>query len=144
MTSNSALSGCHLLLVEDNDLATLLVPRLNADGWIVRSSTSGREACYVAREQYIDVLVVALRLPDERGDAVCYRLAVQYPRLRTRTLFLVENADERTLATGVNGHWIQLPSTPDEIAQRLLMLFPKRDSDETRPRGLEEHGPSAS
>ena len=49
----------------------------------------------VVRGEHVDVLVVDLRIPDMRGDALFELAAAMQPHLRTRTLFTTGDITER-------------------------------------------------
>ena len=116
----------HLLLVEDFGLAPALVPLFTNQGWVVRSCTGAREAMYVGRQWHVDTLLAAVKLPDESGDTVFYRLAIEYFHLYTRTVFLVTDSEEQARVDRIGGKWIQLPNSPEIILQNFLQLLAKR------------------
>ena len=109
----------HLLLLENDGLATPLTPLLEEHGWTVRACTSVREAIVVARQARINGLVVALHLPDDRGDVAYYRIAAEHPHLRTCTVFLIHTPTDRDSISSIGRPIIMLPAEPTTIVQTL-------------------------
>ncbi|MFY3382841.1 response regulator [Paracidovorax sp. MALMAid1276] len=58
----------HILVVDDNQEATeLLQELLSMEGHVVRTATTGSEACALLREQPAEVLMLDHHLPDTTG-----------------------------------------------------------------------------
>jgi DNA-binding NtrC family response regulator len=86
----------HVLLVDDEPaICKALALALTRAGCRVSTALSGEAAMSVVRGQPVDVLVVDLRIPDMRGDALFELAAATQPHLRTRTLFTTGDITER-------------------------------------------------
>ena len=64
-------------------------------GFRVSTALSGEAANGVLRGEHVDMLVVDLRIPDMRGDALFELAAAIQPHLRTRTIFTTGDITER-------------------------------------------------
>lgn len=86
----------HVLLVDDEPaICRALSLSLTRSGFRVTTALSGETAMSVIRGEKVDVLVVDLRIPDMRGDALFELAAAIQPQLRTRTLFTTGDITER-------------------------------------------------
>jgi two-component system CheB/CheR fusion protein len=71
MAHGRPLRGTKVLLVEDaQDIRDVFTLLLEAEGAVVASTGSGREALELAAREPFDVLLTDLGLPDVPGDAV--------------------------------------------------------------------------
>lgn len=109
----------HVMLLEELGVAATLAPLLTEAGWTVRACTSVREAIYTAKRHQVDALIVALHLPDERGDVAYYRIAAQYPRVRSKTVFLVQTPHDERLIGAIGGRPMRLPAPAQAIRDAL-------------------------
>ena len=86
----------HVLLVDDEPaICKALSLALSRAGFRVSTALSGEAAMAVVRAEHVDVLVVDLRIPDMRGDALFELAAAMQPHLRTRSLFTTGDITER-------------------------------------------------
>ena len=86
----------HVLLVDDEPaICKALSLALSRAGFRVSTALSGEAAMSVVRAEHVDVLVVDLRIPDMRGDALFELAAAMQPHLRTRSLFTTGDITER-------------------------------------------------
>jgi two-component system response regulator GlrR len=86
----------HVLLVDDEPaICKALSLALSRAGYRVSTAMSGEAAMSVVRGNHVDILVVDLRIPDMRGDALFELAAAMQPHLRTRTLFTTGDITER-------------------------------------------------
>lgn len=86
----------HVLLVDDEPaICKALSLALKRAGYRVSTALSGEAAMSVVRAEHVEVLVVDLRIPDMRGDALFELAAAMQPHLRTRTLFTTGDITER-------------------------------------------------
>ncbi|HEX5831126.1 MAG TPA: response regulator [Gemmatimonadaceae bacterium] len=85
-----------VLIVDDEpSICRALSIALSRSGCRVSIATNGDEAVNWLRREPLDVLILDLRIPDLRGDAV-YQLAIALqPRLRGATLFVTGDVTER-------------------------------------------------
>jgi two-component system response regulator GlrR len=100
-----AAEQTHVLLVDDEPaICRALSLMLGRSGFRVSTALSGESASAIVRNERVDVLVVDLRIPDMRGDALFELSAAIQPHLRHRTLFttgdITERAQELIDATG--------------------------------------------
>jgi DNA-binding NtrC family response regulator len=86
----------HVLLVDDEPaICKALSLALSRAGFRVSTALSGETAMSIVRGEHVDVLVVDLRIPDMRGDALFELAAAIQPHLRVRTLFTTGDITER-------------------------------------------------
>ena len=86
----------HVLLVDDEPaIVKALALALSRSGFRVSTALSGETAMSIVRGENVDVLVVDLRIPDMRGDALFELAAALQPHLRHRTLFTTGDITER-------------------------------------------------
>ena|SRR5918999_5742672 len=86
----------HVLLVDDEPaICKALSLALSRAGYRVSTALSGEAAMSVVRGEHVDILVVDLRIPDMRGDALFELAAAMQPHLRTQTLFTTGDITER-------------------------------------------------
>lgn len=86
----------HVLLVDDEPaICKALSLALTRAGYRVTAAMSGEHAASVVRNQHVDLLVLDLRIPDMRGDALFELVSAIQPHLRTRTLFTTGDISER-------------------------------------------------
>lgn len=86
----------HVLLVDDEPaICKALALALTRAGFRVSTALSGETAMSIVRGEHVDVLVVDLRIPDMRGDALFELAAAIQPQLRSRTLFTTGDITER-------------------------------------------------
>ncbi|HEY0969527.1 MAG TPA: response regulator [Gemmatimonadales bacterium] len=62
------------------------------------TAESGEAALALLAQQHVDALVLDLRIPDMRGDALLHLAAAMQPHLRHQTLFVTGDWDPRALA----------------------------------------------
>jgi len=86
----------HVLLVDDEPaICKALALALSRAGFRVSTALSGETAMSIVRGEHVDVLVVDLRIPDMRGDALFELASAIQPHLRARTLFTTGDITER-------------------------------------------------
>ena len=86
----------HVLLVDDEPaICKALSLALTRAGFRCSTALSGDSAMSIVRNEHVDVLVVDLRIPDMRGDALFELAAAMQPHLRSRTLFTTGDITER-------------------------------------------------
>ena len=91
-----AVPSTHVLLVDDEQaICKALGLALTRAGYRASTALSGEQAMSIVRGEQVDVLVVDLRVPDMRGDALFELAAALQPHLRYRTLFTTGDITER-------------------------------------------------
>src|SRR5437773_10496419 len=89
----------HVLLVDDEPaICKALSLALSRAGFRVSTALSGETAMSIVRGEHVDDLIVDLRIPDMRGDALCELAAAIQPHLRSRTLSTTGDVTERAQA----------------------------------------------
>ena len=116
----------HVLLVDDDAaVAKALGTLLSRAGYRVCVAGSAREA-EVQLDQRFDALVLDLRMPEMRGDALYYLACVRQPWLTDCTLFvtadITEQAEEIVRLTGCQ--LLQKPFRGKTLLQHVLTLAP--------------------
>lgn len=84
-----------ILIVEDEpSICRAIAIALTRAGYNPITTTSGDGAGYYLRTQYFHAMLIDLRIPDMRGDAI-FRLAISIqPQLRKHTLFTTGDVTE--------------------------------------------------
>ncbi|MBL8998215.1 MAG: response regulator [Gemmatimonadales bacterium] len=116
----------HVLLVDDDAaVAKALAAVLVRAGYSVSVAGSAREA-ELLLDQRFDALVLDLRMPEMRGDALYYLASARQPWLAERTLFvtgdITEQAEEIIAQTGCE--LLHKPFRGDMLLQRVLRMAP--------------------
>lgn len=116
----------HVLLVDDDAaVAKALAAVLVRAGYAVSVAGSAREA-ELLLDQRFDALVLDLRMPEMRGDALYYLASARQPWLEQRTLFvtgdITEQAEEIIAQTGCE--LLHKPFRGDMLLQRVLQMAP--------------------
>ena len=116
----------HVLLVDDDAaVAKALAAVLSRAGYLVTVAGSAREAEILLDERF-DVLVLDLRMPEMRGDALYYLAAARQPWLADRTLFvtgdITEQAEQTIRQTGCE--LLHKPFRGEALLQLVLGLAP--------------------
>ncbi len=85
-----------VLVVDDEpSICRALTIALERAGYHAESAMSGESALAIIRSQHVDVLLIDLRIPDQRGDVVYEVAAALQPHLRTQTLFMTGDITEK-------------------------------------------------
>ncbi|HEX7939790.1 MAG TPA: response regulator [Gemmatimonadaceae bacterium] len=86
----------HILLLDDEPaICKALSLALTRAGYRVSASTSGEHGLVIVKNEYVDALIVDLRIPDMRGDTFFELAAAIQPHLRARSLFTTGDITER-------------------------------------------------
>lgn len=119
-----------VLVVDDEpSICRALSIALGRAGCMAFVAGTGDEAVSWLRRERLDVLVLDLRIPDLRGDAV-YQLAVALqPNLRGATLFITGDVTERaeTLMHACGGAcFVRKPFELADVVNAVFALAPGR------------------
>jgi two-component system response regulator RegA len=119
-------AGPHVLLVDDDAaVARALAAVLARAGYRVSVAGSAREAELLLDERF-EALVLDLRMPEMRGDALFYLATARQPWLTDRTLFvtgdITEQAEQLVRQTGCQ--LLHKPFRGEELLQLLLAMAP--------------------
>lgn len=114
-----------LLVDDDAAVAKALAAVLSRAGYLVTVAGSAREAEILLDERF-DALVLDLRMPEMRGDALYYLAAARQPWLADRTLFvtgdITEQAEQIIRQTGCE--LLHKPFRGEALLQLVLGLAP--------------------
>ncbi|MDH5233953.1 MAG: response regulator [Gemmatimonadota bacterium] len=119
-------TGPRVLLVDDDAaVAKALAAVLSRAGYRVRVAGSAREAELLLDERF-DALVLDLRMPEMRGDALYYLACARQPWLTDHTLFvtgdITEQAEQLIRQTGCE--LLHKPFRGEVLLQFLLTMAP--------------------
>jgi PAS domain S-box-containing protein len=120
----SSLEGTETILyVEDDDhLRELIAGALSRLHYTVVAAASGAEALRLADEhETLDILVSDIAMPGLDGRELAKVIGATRPELRV--LFTSGYPDDRVVAPGRTGAYIQKPYLPDELAKRIRDLL---------------------
>jgi DNA-binding NtrC family response regulator len=89
-------TGLRVLIVDDEpSICKALTVALTRAGYEAVAAQSGDAACALARAEHFDIMLIDLRIPDQRGDAIFQYIASVRPHLKTQTLFITGDITER-------------------------------------------------
>ena len=87
-----------VLIVDDEPaICKALKVALDRAGFDAIAAHSGDSALTVLSLEWVDVLLLDLRIPDTRGDVVFELAAATHPHLRHQTLFMTGDISDRAL-----------------------------------------------
>jgi DNA-binding NtrC family response regulator len=87
-----------VLIVDDEpSICKALGMALAHAGYEIITARSGDAACTVADTQRVDIMLVDLRIPDMRGDAIFEYAAGVQPHLRDHTLFVTGDISDQAV-----------------------------------------------
>lgn len=118
-----------VLVVDDEPaICRALTIALTRAGYDVFAALSGDAALSLLRTEYVDVMVIDLRIPDTRGDVVFELAAASHPHLRHRTLFMTGDISERAhrLIQSCKCTYIQKPFELRVLIGAIADIAPKR------------------
>ncbi len=118
-----------ILVVDDEPaICRALTIALSRAGYDVLSAQSGDAALSLLRTEYVDVMLIDLRIPDTRGDVVFELAAASHPHLRRRTLFMSGDISERAhrLILSCKCPYIRKPFELRELIGAVADIAPKR------------------
>jgi DNA-binding response OmpR family regulator len=123
----------HVLLVDDDAaVAKALAAVLTRAGYRVTVAGSAREAEGRLDERF-DALVLDLRMPEMRGDALYYLAAARQPWLADRTVFvtgdITEQAEQIIRQTGCT--LLHKPFRGEMLLHHVIALAPLDRRDES-------------
>ena len=124
------LRGIRVLAVDDNeDMLLLMEEMLCWEGAVVRTAGTPAEAYRLAQEQYPDVLILDIGMPDEHGYDLLQRLRViapapagKVPAIAVTGYAGVEDS-ARALAAGFDAH-VAKPFEMEQLFGLVAALAP--------------------
>jgi len=89
-------NGVRVLVVDDEPaICKAFTIALTGAGYDVVSAQSGEAALAIIRSEHVDVMLLDLRIPDQRGDVI-FEVAVGHqPHLRQQTMFMTGDITDR-------------------------------------------------
>ena len=122
-----------VLVVDDEpSICRALAIALQRAGCEAVTAESGDAALTVLRAQHVDALVLDLRIPDMRGDAIFHLAAALQPHLRRQTMFVTgdvtDRADVLIRACGVP--YVRKPFTLADITETVRALVPQSQREQ--------------
>lgn len=118
--------GPRVLLVDDDAaVAKALAAMLSRAGYAVSVSVNAREAESLLDEPF-DALVVDLRMPGLRGDALYYLASIRQPHLAQRTLFITGDITDSAeqIVHGTKCAMLLKPFRGEELIAAVGRLLP--------------------
>ena len=126
---NASESAIRVLVVDDEpSICRALTIALSRAGFAVRATVTGDDALAVLRAEAVDVLVLDLRIPDLRGDAIFQMATALQPHLRAQTLFVTGDVTEHAeaLVAACGAHFIRKPFALADVINAVHALVPPR------------------
>ena len=122
-----------VLVVDDEpSICRALAIALQRAGCEAVTAESGDAALAILRAQHVDALVLDLRIPDMRGDAIFHLAAALQPHLRRQTMFVTgdvtDRADVLIRACGVP--YVRKPFTLADITETVRALVPQSQREQ--------------
>ena len=85
-----------ILVVEDEpSICRAVAIWLTRTGYDAFTVTTGEGAMNHIRTQYVDIMLIDLRIPDMRGDVIFHLATALQPQLRKQTLFMTGDVTEQ-------------------------------------------------
>ena len=118
------------ILIVDDEPHVLRVLRLSLEkeGYEVGVCASGREALKLVREDYPDVLITDIQMPNMDGRELCQAIQQQIPN-RNFVIYILTSRTEvehRDWSRNIdNLEFMEKPVSIRELVDRLEELFPK-------------------
>lgn len=108
-----------ILIVDDGDVGRALTNAFAARQWHPQQCPTASMAMQLAGQDEYHAIIASLRLPDDRGDALVYRLAALQPWLERRAELLVVSAEDARIAAATGYAWHAHPINADIVADRM-------------------------
>jgi len=124
----------HVLLVDDEPaICKALSLALARGGYRVSTALSGESAAAIVRTQRVDLLVLDLRIPDMRGDALFELACAIQPHLRTHTLFTTGDITERgqELIEACKCRFLRKPFDLKDLMDWVRATQPRQQKEQT-------------
>ena len=115
--------GKHVLLVDDDLVLALMYQELlEANGYEVSTAGGGREALKLLSSSAVDAIICDLSMPELSGDLFFREVAMAYPQLRRRFVFLTANADNplyENFLKSIAAPVVSKPATIEHLLEKL-------------------------
>lgn len=116
-----------VLVVDDEpSICRALAIALRRAGCEPITAESADAALAILRAQRVDALVLDLRIPDMRGDAVFHLATAIQPHLKRQTMFVTGDVTERadTLIRACGAPYVRKPFTLSDVTDTVQALVP--------------------
>lgn len=116
-----------VLVVDDEpSICRALAIALRRAGCEPITAESADAALAILRAQHVDALVLDLRIPDMRGDAVFHLATAIQPHLKRQTMFVTGDVTERadTLIRACGAPYVRKPFALADITDTVQALVP--------------------
>lgn len=116
-----------VLVVDDEpSICRALAIALRRAGCEPITAESADAALAILRAQHVDALVLDLRIPDMRGDAVFHLATAIQPHLKRQTMFVTGDVTERadTLIRACGAPYVRKPFTLSDVTDTVHALVP--------------------
>ncbi|GAA0381997.1 response regulator transcription factor [Bacillus horti] len=134
----SASEDIHVLVVEDEQpIRRMIIIQLQRSGFKVQEASTGEEAFTRIKEQYPDLVVLDVRLPDMSGFEICEKLRNEYPDIAILLLTaLSQDMDKLTgLELGADDYMVK-PFNPLELTARIRAILRRMNKDKKEAKSL--------
>ena len=124
-----------VLVVDDEPaICRALAIALQRAGCEAVTAGSGEAALAVLRAQHVDALVLDLRIPDMRGDALFHLAAALQPHLRRQSMFVTGDVTDRaeTLIRACGVPWVRKPFILGDITDTVRAMAARVEGDQRR------------
>jgi two-component system cell cycle response regulator CpdR len=116
-----------LVVDDEHSICRALAIALERAGCSVATAESGDAALAVLHAERVDVLVLDLRIPDMRGDAVFHLATALQPQLRRQTMFITGDITERApaLIGACGAPFVRKPFRLADVLETVFALLPE-------------------
>ena len=124
-----------VLVVDDEPAICLaLAIALRRVGCEAVTAESGDTALGILRAQHVDALVLDLRIPDMRGDALFHLAAALQPHLRRQTMFVTGDVTDRgeVLIRACGVPWVRKPFKLVDVTDTVRAMVPVAGEQQLR------------
>ena len=122
-----------VLVVDDEpSICRALAIALRRAGCEPITAETADAALGILRAQHVDALVLDLRIPDMRGDALFHVATALQPHLRRQTMFVTGDVTERAevLIRGCGAPYVRKPFALADITDTVQALVPAARREE--------------
>src|SRR5579863_1917052 len=126
-----------ILVVDDKDPVLLQLKRgLERNGYEVTTASRGKEALEILDQQFVDLILLDLKLPDIGGLQICKEVREQYPSLPIIIISVVHDVGSIVQALNVGADdYVQKPFDMVEVLARIKVQLRHSNRLPTKPEG---------
>ncbi|MEC8967546.1 MAG: response regulator transcription factor [Bacteroidota bacterium] len=126
MTNNSEMPSKILIVDDEKDIVDLVQYHLEKDGFIVKSSTNGRDAIKIARSFLPDLILLDVMMPEMDGMETCVEIREDQLLKNTIVAFLTARSEDYSQIAGFESgadDYITKPIKPRVLVSRVKALL---------------------